>query len=152
MLRLPPACTSPPTTVAVTVGFAYTVAVSTWTETRPPPLESVLESASVSDSASSVTLPEPVTLPLPNCAVTVGWLRAVAVDGSTEMRPMVVLATEAMALSTEDALTSMLLAPATPSVPVSPSGPTPVVVVPTSPFSWADVVPYTLGWPSGSRW
>jgi hypothetical protein len=58
-----------------------------------------------------------------------------AVDGSTETSPRVSVTTLAEARSTAAAVTDTEDAPATPIVPDTPSMPTPVVVVPTSPLS-----------------
>ena len=140
----PPLCTSPPArTLTATVGVSVTWERRFWTVIAPPAVESVFMSASVCDSAISLTAPEAVTWPAPNWARTSTSTLASETDGGADSivtRPKLVLSIFVTARSAAEAVTSIVEAPATPHVPATPSGPKQAIVVPTLPLSWALVV------------
>ena len=83
---LPGVTTASASTVAAIVGRLLTVALSSETFTAPPPALSLVASASVRDSASTVTSLVTVTLP-PMEALTIASLVAWTVATPTWMTP-----------------------------------------------------------------
>ena len=118
----PPAWTKPPLTVAEIVGFDTDSAVNpAWMSMRPPEIALAKESASVSDWARTVRLPEAVTWPPPSRAETLGSVSALADDAETATSPMARLSTLPLVASSPRALTSIVWAPASPTVPTAGS-------------------------------